>query len=260
MSVRGVHGPQPVLTLILILIAGAALACTLEPLDHEGRACSTGVCPAGYACVAGLCTQGATAGDAGVRDAAPLGPEEFLVLELAADTDDATWLGNTAPPDREVLSVDNGGVFVEVGQGGDHGTAGLRFALPLPPGAQILDARLELQRLTGGARETNTLRVAVWQSIDVPPFDPSHVHPPEFHAAGGLSAWVGGWAARWDPTTSPDLSALLQPLVARSDWRRDATVGFVIAADDMPEGLWAGFADHADQSAPAARLKLRVRR
>lgn len=252
------------ISLILTLILMAP-SCTLEPLDHEGRACSTGVCPTGYTCVAGLCSRGVLGDggpepDASAPDATMLGPEEFLVLELASDTDDATWVGNTSPPDREVLSVDNGGVFVEVGQGGDHGTAGLRFALPLPPGARVLDARLELQRLTGGARETTTMQVAVWQSIDVPPFDPGHTHPPEFHAAGGLSASIGGWQARWDPTTSPDLSSLIQPLVDRPDWRRDATVGFVITAQDMPEGVWAGFADHADRSAPAAKLKLRVQR
>lgn len=245
------------------IVLGLA-SCALEPIELEGKRCAES-CPADYVCVDQRCTRelsadGGGRADAGLHDSGDGDGglvEDYRVLTVSEDSDDAFWRGDFAPPDREQLSVDHGGVSIEVGSGDPYLAAGLRFLSPLPRGARVVDARLELKRLTGGAPEDATMKVQLYQSVEVPPFDSSHIHPPEFHAVGGLSEPIGGWVADWGEMSSPNLAEPLQTLVERADYEPGAAIGFVITAENFPADIWAGFEDSSAGDGAAPRLKLR---
>jgi hypothetical protein len=132
--------------LSLALLLGG---CALPPVEFVGKFCP---CPSSLVCVDGVCRisaneerdAGAIVGaeDAGVGQAdggADAGVTRgFSVLQLTGPTDDASW-DNT----RETLTTrDN---TVEVGLGGTVSFA-VRFAVPLPRGARITEAHLEIGR------------------------------------------------------------------------------------------------------------------
>ncbi len=159
------------------------------------------------------------------------GGTELVVLTIAADSDDATWTGST-----EHVMIENGGFLLQIGNDARKPTAGLRFSVPLPQGSQVLDARLELQLLNLTDTAGSTVRVQAWNSIAVPPFSNTHVHPAELHASGNLSTTsIGGLSAVWGTTVSDDLSPLLQPLIIMSEWSSGTYVGFVLTADQIAQ-------------------------
>ncbi len=233
-----------------VTIALLSTACSLPPLDHTGKACP---CPSTYRCVADVCRPGVGGGTDGAV--------ELVVLTIAADSDDATWTGST-----EQLMIENGGLLLQIGKGAQMPTAGLRFSVPLPQGSQVIDARLELHLLTLTATVGSTVSVQVWNSIAVPAFANGHIHRAEGHAQGGLSAAsIGGLSAVWGTTVSDNLSTLLQPLINRTEWSSGSYVGFVLTADQMPSGTWAGFEDSShdagtEQGDQSARLEIRFSR
>jgi hypothetical protein len=194
--------------------------------------------------------------DAGMDAGVDAGPTTTTV-GIAADTDDATWVGGGDPATVEMLS-EAGSTFseVEVGNDGDHARAGFRFALPIPKNATIISAKLTLVRTEGSAVATDTMLVQVYDTSHATPFDPTHVHPPQAHNDGGvLGSFVGGWlcGAAGMPTTSPELSTLVQPIVNRADWASGDYLGFVVDPENMAFD-WATYIDYASVPSSAAQL------
>jgi hypothetical protein len=89
------------------------------------------------------------------------------------------------------------------------------------------------------------MKVQVYDSANVPPFDDGHTHAPEAHAVGGLWAtavgpiWVG---ENGKPVQTSEIKHLVQHVVDRPDWVNGAAIGFVFSAQVM--GIrWVDFAD-----------------
>ncbi|HMJ52570.1 MAG TPA: hypothetical protein VK540_10855 [Polyangiaceae bacterium] len=170
-----------------------------------------------------------------------LPPEIALVLTITKDQDDATWINNT----DERLHYDTDSFYLEVGADTEAGKAGLRFELPVPAGSIINSAFIELHRTIGDALPDESMKVQVYDSSNVPPFDDAHTHAPEGHAAGGLwptavgPIWVG---ENGKAVQTSDLRSLVQHIVDRPDWVAGGAIGFVFSAQVM--GVrWVDFAD-----------------
>jgi hypothetical protein len=211
----------------------------------------------------------ASKGDAGVgdRDAADTGTTDgsagadakqpmTQTFPIAADEDDAVWYVHPDFDDfRELLHFVppehmSSGFTIEVGADGAQARAGLRFRLPMAPGARVLAATLALKRMPPDENlPTDTMRVQVFDADDVPAFAGTHYHVrPDDHAASGLwGVSVGNFAVgkAGDTITSPDLSILVQHVVDRPGWRGGAYLGFVL----FPELLGDGFAPLGDSFA-----------
>lgn len=174
-------------------------------------------------------------------------------FKITADEDDCAWyVSNDFDDFREVLHFvpavhGTSSHTIEVGADGGQARAGLRFRLPLAPGARVLEAKLTLKRMPPEeCLPTDTMRVQVYDADDVPAFNGSHYHvKPDAHVGGGL--WgisVGGFPCGrvGETITSQDLSILVQHIVDRPGWRSDAYLGFVL----FPEFLGDGFAPLGD--------------
>jgi hypothetical protein len=168
-------------------------------------------------------------------------PEITLTLTVTKDQDDATWINNT----DERLHYDMDSFYLEVGADTEAGKAGLRFELPVPPGSIINSAIIQLFRTIGDALPDESMKVQVYDSPNVPPFDDAHTHAPEAHAAGGLwptfvgPIWVG---ENGKAVQTSELKQLVQHVVDRSDWVAGSAIGFVFSAQTM--GVrWVDFAD-----------------
>ena len=176
-------------------------------------------------------------------------------LAIENDADDALWLYDT--DERLYYSAEE--PFVEVG-GDDQGArAGFRFRLPLPRGSTVESAILRLERRLGDASPNETMRVQVFDSATVPPFDGGHAHEPEAHAPGGLFALaIGGFSVGSGEgvTDSPNLAALVQHVVDRSDYAVGGAIGFVVSADELSH--WAMFADRHSEAGTVLRIRYRA--
>jgi hypothetical protein len=175
-------------------------------------------------------------------------PEITLVLTIADDQDDATWINNT----DERLHYDMVSLYIEVGADAEAGKAGLRFKLPVPPGSVVNSATIELQRTIGDALANESMKVQVYDSANVPPFDDAHTHGPEGHAAGGLwptevgPIWVG---ENGNSVQTSEIKHLVQHVIDRPDWVDGAAIGFVFSAQAM--GVrWVSFADSSLKAGP----------
>jgi hypothetical protein len=171
-----------------------------------------------------------------------LPPEISTVLTITRDQDDATWINGT----DERLHYDVDSLYVEVGGDTEAGKAGLRFELPVPPGSIINSAIIELHRTIGDALPDESMKVQVYDSVNVPPFDDAHTHGPEAHATGGLwptivgPIWVG---ENGKAVQTAELRHLVQHVVDRADYGSSgSSIGFVFSAQVM--GVrWVNFAD-----------------
>ncbi|MBK7874690.1 MAG: PQQ-dependent sugar dehydrogenase [Planctomycetes bacterium] len=117
--------------------------------------------------------------------------------------------------------------------------AGFEFALPLPRGAVVESARLEFV----GASDSAGFPLALVQAFavgDAPPFVAGSAIPPTAHAPllGASLAWIPPPFHEDDVYASPDLAALLQPILLRSDWNPGQHVGLVVSAPLAPSGAW----------------------
>jgi hypothetical protein len=184
----------------------------------------------------------ATGGGVGPSDVGPPTTVELHLL-LDSDTDDATWINGT--DERLYYGADE--LNVEVGTDAEMGRIGLRFAIPVPPGAVIESAVLRLYRVDGDAAENGTMQVQVFDSVALPPFDDAHTHAPAEHApiwpvtvSGFPLGGVG------DYVESPNLRELVQHIVDEPAWIEGGAAGFLISPDDMSG--WAAFADSASGS------------
>jgi hypothetical protein len=169
-------------------------------------------------------------------------PEISVVLTITKDQDDATWINGT----DERLHYDVDSLYVEVGGDTEAGKAGLRFELPAPPGSIINSAIIELHRTIGDALPDESMKVQVYDSVNVLPFDDAHTHGPEAHATGGLwptivaPIWVG---ENGKAVQTAELKHLVQHVVDRADYGiSGSSIGFVFSAHVM--GVrWVNFAD-----------------
>jgi hypothetical protein len=176
------------------------------------------------------------------------------VLSVRSDTDDAVWISLL----DERLHYSATSFNIEVGVDFEQARSGLRFALPVPAGSTIDTAFLRLERRSGPVTMQDAIQVQVFDSLDVPPFDEGHEHPPDEHDAGGLRAGaVRGFMVGSGSGTcvSPDLRELVQHVVDKQGWSAGGFIGFVLApytgSFGNPEG-WVAFFDFSSGSGQAS--------
>jgi hypothetical protein len=175
-----------------------------------------------------------------------------LEIVITRDVDDCTWINTT----DERLHYDADSLYGEVGADTEAGRTGLRFVLPVPKGATINSAILELHRIIGDALDTETMQVQVFDSADVPPFDEAHVHAPAGHAAVWATSIRNiGVGVNGMPVTTPDLKLLVQHVIDRSDWTQGGAIGLVLS----PDVMGVRWVDYADSSLGIGQPTLRVR-
>ena len=177
-----------------------------------------------------------------------------LELRIMDDADDGLWINGTT----ELLHHRPDLFVLEVGDDAEAARTGFIFRPAIPPGSQILSARITLSRLSGDAQATDTIGVQVFDSAHMEPFNATHVHPPAQHVPEGIwSTVVPGFAlgTAGSDITSPDLAALVQHIVDKADWTSAGTVGFFLAPD-QENGHWAYFADSSDVTLGGAKLEL----
>jgi hypothetical protein len=191
--------------------------------------------------------------DAGRSDSeAEAAAPRQITLEVATDTDDATWIGGS----DERLRYSSEHPYIEVGSDAEFGRAGLRFALPIARGSVIHSATLRVRRVDGPAAESETMLVQVWDSGDIDAFDAEHTHLPRDHAPGGLwPVTVSGFQAGTNGSMleTPDLSELVQHVIDRSDWSEGNAIGFHLSPDTIQ--TWLGLGD----SSTGNRASLQIR-
>ena len=188
----------------------------------------------------------------GAREAAQEGTT--LKLRITDDADDGLWINGTT----ELLHHRPDLFVLEVGDDAEAARTGLIFRPAIPPGSQILSARITLSRLSGDAQATDTIGVQVFDSAHMEPFNAAHVHTPAQHVPEGIwSTVVPGFAlgTAGSDITSPDLSVLVQHIVDKTDWTSGGTVG-IFVAPDQENGHWAYFADSSDVTLGGAKLEL----
>jgi len=146
-------------------------------------------------------------------------------LRLSDPARNAEWRATTGQSDCDPanparLCFGNGGGAVE---------AGFEFALPLPRGARIESAALELHAATAASAPCR-VSVHAYAVADAPPFVASARTLLSQHAP--LSRRGVGWLL---PTTtggqllsSPELKSLVQALVDRPDWGPSQHLGLVL--------------------------------
>jgi hypothetical protein len=216
---------------------------------------------------AGPVVRDAGRAEAGPPAAPPPVPVE-LTLPIARDADDGTWIKARATGvQEERLHYDdraNGaGKHIEVANDNEQGRAGLRFVLPIEPGATVQSATLTLQRFTNAdfvadaASASAAMRVQVFESSRMPPFDATHRHTAEQHAPVWSQA-VGGYkvGAFGALVVSPELRELVQHVIDRPDYERGGAIGFLLSPETIPS---TKYADFTDQSAGHDVPTLRVR-
>lgn len=209
----------------------------------------------------GALPQGGTGGAAnGGKGGNSTIPSE-VVQQIARNNDDCTWiLANGAYEER--LRYSAADPWVEVGSDTEQGRIGLRFVLPVPPKATIVSASLQLQRVAGNAPASNTLTIQVFDTGNVPSFDPSHQHGPRDHIGmpGLFNTAVRGTQVgeRGKPITSADLTVLVQRVVDRADFvANTGSIGFVISPGSVRE--WVAYGDSSEGLGATLRVSYRAR-
>jgi hypothetical protein len=176
------------------------------------------------------------------------------VVPIAADEDDALWIDGT--DERLHYSADD--LTLEVGTDAEVGRTGLRFHVSVPPRAVVTSARLGLRSENTHTAASSTMKVSVYDSVDVPPFSDLHQHQPADHDPRKLAGHeVTGFAVceTGEVCVSPNVAELVQRIVDRSDWTGTGWIGFVLAPDDFAADSWISFEDSAAGAvAPALEI------
>lgn len=166
-------------------------------------------------------------------------------VAVTADTDDGSFclLNGSMPQER--LSDSMQGNFTEVGTDAEECKAVLRFVLPVPRGATIMDAKLTVNHVTGSNFNGEDMLVHVFNTPAFPPLNAGHMHTLAQHTDAGLvpETAVIKWAPKAATITSIDLSALVNPVVNRADWAPGQTVTFLLVPDGTTPVWWFGFED-----------------
>jgi hypothetical protein len=194
------------------------------------------------------------------------GPQTISVT-LTEDSDDAIFCIISGDLDEKLhFSPEEGaaGYTIEVGVDSEDCRTGLRFTLPVEPGVQVESAVITLRRVgpESNVSESATMRVQVFESPAVPPFDEAHQHDtPAQHASGILwPTTVGGWpVGPTDASTeSPELRALVQHVVDGPAWQAGSAVTFLLSPDVMTDNEYAQFRDaYAAEYPPVLTLRYR---
>lgn len=136
--------------------------------------------------------------------------------------------------------------------------AGFEFALPIPRGAQILSARLELQ---GASDQSGAppIGIRAYAIGNAPPFALASPTALSAHAPLGASLvlWTGAVFREDEPQVSPELATLIQEVVDRADWSSSNALGLILRGDAAPNGTWRCVRNLA--SAQPALLRVRWR-
>jgi hypothetical protein len=187
----------------------------------------------------------------GAGGGGPPRPQE-VGIDIVANHDDAMWNGCPLANADERLAYSDNEPFLFVGNDLDLQCAAFRFSLPIPPGSTIQAAELRLTRAGGDNLAMDTLQIRAWDSVNVPPFDPTHTEAALLHdPAGVLDTAVVDWAPGVvdTPVVTPDLSALVQEVVDRPDWGVNKTLGLALLPQEIPN-RYVGFLDSSAASDP----------
>lgn len=192
-------------------------------------------------------------GDSPVATATATG-QGGATLTIAADAFDATSVldvvrvGGYSPSDRaDYVSND---FEVE--------SAGMIFALPVPPGATILSAVVTVKAGNWQNPDpTGAMSIRVYDVADADPFvDQEPIDLLDHHpAAPAMVPWAAGTA--WQSGTvhgTPSLVPLVQHIVDRPDWNAGQRIGFVLTEGTLGAGRYYGFRDSAAGSGEGPSL------
>jgi hypothetical protein len=249
-----------------ILLGATVAGCVPNAFDDldrgNGRASDAAAPDAGDAEDAGMDAAKPDASEPEV-DAGPV-TESFALTD---DTDDAIFCHVSGMLDEKLHWTPGDGAdgyTVEVGVDSEQCRTGLRFTLPLAPGARVDSAVITLRRVgpEDNAPDSATMRVQVYDSPSIEPFDDAHQHDtPGQH--GGSQLWstsVGGWMVgpTGASTESPELSALVQHVVDAATWHAGDAVTFLVSPDAMTDNQYAQFRDsYAMEYPPVLTLRYR---
>lgn len=118
-----------------------------------------------------------------------------------------------------------------------------------------MSATINVHWHSSNLEPAGSIVIHVYDSVDVPPFDDSHVHRPEDHAERGLAGKTmeGFIVQQADVTyTTPDIGALVQRIVDKPEWTGAGAIGFVLTPqqNEFPMGDWVAFNDSSLKSDP----------
>jgi hypothetical protein len=135
--------------------------------------------------------------------------------------------------------------------GGGTYEAGVQFALPVPQRALLRAATLRLVA-TADQSGSVTARIRAYDVGDAPPFAPGSRTPLTAHAPLGSASvtWTMPPFAPGQSYGTPDLAAVLQPVVDRADFAPGSFVGLVLEPITPGASDWRCFRNFAS-GAPA---------
>jgi hypothetical protein len=209
---------------------------------------AAGTSAAGTTGAAGTSAAGTT-GAAGTSAPVPV----TVKYDIATNEDDALWLNG----DEERLQYAPGDPTIEVGTDSEMGRAGLRFQVSVPRGANIMSAAVTVFPRDGNLTGVSALSIHIYDSVSVPPFNRFHTHTPAEHDERGLvSNGVDGFLVLDDmfARTTPNLAALVQRVVDKSEWPGSGAIGFVLSPqrNAFEPGEWVAFDDYSSGSGGAS--------
>lgn len=143
-----------------------------------------------------------------------------------------------------------------VGADGGQIQAGLEFSLPIPRGARIVSARLEMRGATD-QQGTPQIGLRAYSVGNAPPFVASSPVALSAHAPLGaqLVVWNAPSFHEDDDIVSPDLTSLLQPVIDRADWSANQSFGLVLLGDAAPNGTWRCVHNLGSGDPPVLRVR-----
>jgi len=117
--------------------------------------------------------------------------------------------------------------------------AAMAFGLGIPQGSVILEATLRVTA-TGDQAGFPTAMVRAYNASSAAPFSSTHTHRLTEHmgVTGTSATWVFPTFVPNQTYDSPDLAALVQPIVNRVDWSPGNYLGLVLDGAGSTDGTW----------------------